>query len=343
MFEPNYKISETTLKYLKEITENRTVILNSPLVPKWDLKLRREALLNSTHASTSIEGNSLSFEEVSDLMIGRDVTALRKDKQEVLNYFEALEKLDKLKDKNITNKDILKLHKTITKGTLENPDNEGKYRYGKQYVIVGNRFTRQVTFRPPQTKEVPKLMDNLIDWLNKEQGEIDPVIEAGLTHYEFVRIHPFIDGNGRTARALATLVLIKRDFDTKRFFALDDFYNSDRPRYYQVLKNIDPKTVDLTGWLEYFCEGVAVSTKAIKDKVMLLTGGKAKAGKQTAIDNRQMRIVEQITKDGKITNKGVQELLKTSNKTAYNLLSSLVDTGVIKKMGKGRSTVYVLR
>ena len=342
MFEPKYKISETILKYLTEISESRAIILNSPLIPKWDLKLRSEAILNSTHASTSIEGNSLSLDEVSDLMIGRDITAIRKDKQEVLNYFEALEYLDKLKEKELTNDDILKLQKIITKDTLEYPEDEGKYRHGNKYVIVGNRHTGEITFKPPLTKEVPALMNNLINWLNQEHKNINPVMQAGVIHYEFVRIHPFIDGNGRTARALATLVLIRRGFDTKRFFALDDFYNSDRPRYYKTLKKIDPETLDLTEWLDYFCEGVAVSIKAVKDKVMLLTGGKSGKGKQSVIDDRQMKIVEHIKKQGKTTNKDIQDLLNTSNKTAYKLLNSLINSGVIKKVGQGRATIYVL-
>jgi len=342
MFEPKYKISETILKYLTEISESRAIILNSPLIPKWDLKLRREAILNSTHASTSIEGNSLSFDEVSDLMIGRDITAIKKDKQEVLNYFEALEYLDKLKEKELTNADILKLHKIITKDTLEYPEDEGKYRYGNKYVIVGNKHTGEITFKPPPTKEVPALMNNLIKWLNQDHKNINPVIQAGVIHYEFVRIHPFIDGNGRTSRALATLILIRRGFDTKRFFALDDFYNSNRPRYYKILKKIDPETLDLTEWLDYFCEGVAVSIKAVKDKIMLLTGGKSGKGKQLVIDDRQIKIVEYIKKQGKTTNKEIQDLLNTSNKTAYNLLINLLDAGVIKKVGQGRATIYVL-
>jgi len=96
MFQPKYRITDLTLKYLTQISEYRTIILNAKIVPKWELNLRKEALLRSTHASTSIEGNPLSLEEVSDLMIGRDVTALVKDKKEVLNYFQALEELNSL-------------------------------------------------------------------------------------------------------------------------------------------------------------------------------------------------------------------------------------------------------
>lgn len=348
MLRPKYKITDKILNYLTKIAEARSIILNAPLVPKWEIDLRREAILKSAYASTSIEGNSLSFEEVSDLMIGRDITALRKDKQEVLNYFDTLKYLDSLtvdKKEKITNRDILKLHKIITKDTLDSPFHCGKYRSGRQYVIVGNKRTGRVTFKPPSTKEVPQLMDSLLGWINNPKIDINPVIKSGIVHYEFVRIHPFIDGNGRTARALATLILIRQGFDIKRFFTLDDFYNSDRPRYYKVLKNVNQNTLDLTEWLEYFCEGVYISTKAVKDKVILLTGGKKKFNnkEQIVIDNRQIKIVEFIKRYGKITNRETQDLLKVSNKTAYNWLKFLVKHNVIKKVGQGRSVFYVLR
>lgn len=164
MFKPNFNITNKIAHYLTEIAEARTIIFNTPLIPKWEIDLRRQALIKSTHASTSIEGNKLSLEEVSDLMIGRKITAILKDKKEVLNYFEALRYLDNLKKKEITNSDILKLHKIITKGVLDDPKNSGHYRTPadekkKGRVVVAERlgqFTRRITFTPPPAKEVPK-------------------------------------------------------------------------------------------------------------------------------------------------------------------------------------------
>ena len=354
MFKPNLTITNKIIRYLSGIAEARAIILNAPLIPKWEIDLRRQALINSTHASTSIEGNRLSLEEVSDLMIGRKIIATLKDKKEVLNYFEALRYLDTLaKGKEITEKDILKLHKIITKGVLDDPKNSGHYRTSidertKGRVVVAQRvgqFSRRITFMPPQAKEVSKQMKEFIVWLNSEKAkELDPVLEAGITHYEFVRIHPFVDGNGRTARAVASLVLLRRGFDTKRFFALDDFYNSDRAGYYEALKSVNQKTLDLTMWLEYFCEGVAVSIDAVKKKILTLTGGrrKNKEAKQITLDFKQIKTVEFLQKERKITNRQIRNLLKVSNKTAYKLSQNLVEKEVIKKVGKGRSIYYVL-
>lgn len=115
-------------------------------------------------------------------------------------------------------------------------------------------------------------MKEFVSWLNSNDFfELHPVLIAGISHYEFVRIHPFVDGNGRTARALATLILYLREFDIKRFFALDDYYDSDRTAYYTALKSVNQKTLDLTNWLEYFTDGVLISISRVKEKVLRLS------------------------------------------------------------------------
>lgn len=93
MFKPNFRCTDKIVTNLTFIPESRAIILNSPLIPKWEVSLRRDALLRSAHSSTAIEGNPLSLEEVSALAAGRDIMVRRKDKQEVLNYLEALERI----------------------------------------------------------------------------------------------------------------------------------------------------------------------------------------------------------------------------------------------------------
>jgi len=196
MFKPNFRYTDKIVNALTQISAARELILNSPFIPKWEVSLRREAIIRSAHSSTAIEGNRLSLEQVSDLAQGREVMATRKDKQEVLNYLWVLENIDKLTDgKKITEKDILNVHKLLTQETLENPSDCGVYR--NRYVVVANRLTGEIFFRPPKNEDVPDLVRAMIGWLNSSEAEaLDPVIEAGIAHYEFVRIHPFIDGNG---------------------------------------------------------------------------------------------------------------------------------------------------
>jgi len=344
IFKPNFNYTNKIVSNLLQISTAREVIMNSPFIPKWEVILRREAIIRKAHSSTSIEGNRLSLEQVSDLAHGREVMASRKDKQEILNYLSVLENLGKLTDgKRITEKYILSIHGMLTKETLENNSDCGRYR--NKYVVVGNRLTREIIFRPPDNKDVPNLMGSLVEWLNSEAAkEFDSVIEAGIAHYEFVRIHPFVDGNGRTARVLATLILYLRGFDAKQFFCLDDYYDSDRQAYYRALQSVDQKTLDLTGWLEYFVKGVNVSIYTVKERVIKLSSERLRKTKrgQIALTERQMRIIEFINQNGKITNKNLREMLKISDRAALKEIRKLLDLKVIKTEGKGRSLSYVL-
>lgn len=330
---------------LTQIASARELILNSPLIPKWEVALRREAMIRSAHSSTSIEGNRLSLEQVSDLAHGREVMATRKDKQEVINYLKVLENIDNLTDRQkITEADILSIHKMLTQETLDNSSDCGEYR--NRYVVVANRLTREVIFRPPSNDEVAGLMKALIDWLNSSEARaFDPVIEAGICHYEFVRIHPFVDGNGRTARVLATLILFLRGFDAKQFFCLDDYYDSDRQAYYRALQSVDPIALDLTRWLEYFVEGVKVSLAVVKERVVKLSGERLRRTKkgQIALTERQVRIVEFINQNGKITNKDIRSIFRISPQAAHKEILKLVKLDVIKPVGKGRSLSYQLK
>lgn len=344
MFKPKFSYTDKIVRNLTLVAAARELILNSPFIPKWEVALRREAIIRSAHSSTAIEGNRLSLEQVSELAQGREIMASRKDKQEVLNYLNVLKNIEKLTDgKKITEKNLLSIHKLVTDSTLENPSDCGAYR--TRYIIIGNKLTGEIVFRPPANEDVPELMRNLIEWLNSSDTKtLDPVIEAGIAHYEFVRIHPFVDGNGRTARALATLILYLQGFDAKQFFCLDDYYDSNRPAYYKALQSVDQKTLDLTNWLEYFTEGVKSGIAAVKERVISLSSERLRRTKkgQIALTERQMKIVEFINQNGKITNRDAREMFKISDRAVLKEIKKLVNLKVIKTEGKGRSSGYVL-
>jgi len=345
MFEPKFNYTHKIVNNLVEITSARELILNAYLVPKWEISLRREALIRAAHASTAIEGNPLSLEEVTKLAQGRKVTATRRAKQEVLNYLNVLENIEKYQEaREIKEKHILNLHRDITKETLDNPEWEGKYR--DIQVYVGNKITGEIIFTPPPSNEVPILMEEFLTWLNSEESsKLHPVIIAGISHYEFVRIHPFVDGNGRCARALATLILYIHEFDVKRFFTLDDYYDSDRIAYYSALKSVNQKTLDLTQWLEYFLEGVRVSILRVKERVLQLSLERQKQREkgQIALTERQMKIVEFIQRNGQISSGDIQKTFKISRQAAYKEIKKLIEQDIIERRGSGKAIYYVLK
>jgi Fic family protein len=342
IFTPLFTITESILNNLTTIATSVAAIELAPLIPKWEVSLRRDALIHSAHSSTAIEGNPLSLEQVSDLAAGRDIMVQRKAKLEVLNYLSTLEKIPQLAEENFSEALILKMHRILTHKVLDNPQHSGAYR--QISVVVGNRLTGEVSFRPPKAHEIPGLMKAFLAWLKEPTQNRNSILEAGIAHYEFVRIHPFVDGNGRTARTLASLILFKRGFDTKRFFALDDYYDHDRPAYYAALKTVDPKRQDLTKWLEYFIQGVMVQIEGVKKRVLELSldvQRKKKHG-QIALNERQMRIVEFVHKNNQVTNRDLQKLFSVSRKTAGEYLTQLVKMNVLASQGKGRSLFYTL-
>ncbi|TET46252.1 Fic family protein [candidate division TA06 bacterium] len=345
MFKPNFRYTEKMVSDLTQIAAARELILNSPFIPQWKVALRRETIIRSAHSSTAIEGNKLTLEQVTDLADGREVIASRKDKQEALNYLSVLEKIDKLTDGNkITEKNILNIHKLVTERTLNNPSDCGAYR--SRYVVVARGVTGEIIFRPPSNTDVPELMRDLIDWLNSPgANSFDPVIEAGIAHYEFVRIHPFIDGNGRTARVVATLILYLRGFDAKQFFCLDDYYDTDRVSYYRALQTVDQKTLDTTRWLEYFVEGVNASTLAVKERIVRLSSERLRTTKkgQIPLTERQMRIVEKLAQSSGIRIGEVASMFKVTRQAALKEMNKLGELGVVKLVGKGRGAHYVLQ
>jgi Fic family protein len=348
-FNSNYTITNKILNNLTLISSSREFIEQAYLIPKWEISLKRQALLHNTHASTAIEGNRLSLQHVKDLAEGKKVISTNKDKQEVLNYLEALEKMpDLVKKGQIRVADLLNIHKIITKATLKQEACCGNFR--KQQVFVGKRifdgtgFKEEVVYMPPDTADVPELVKIFIDWLNLEETwEINPVLLAGIAHYEIARIHPFIDGNGRTARLLAALLIYLSGFDHRRFFALDDYYDRDRNSYYSALKTVDKETCNLTKWLEYFSEGVLFSVNEVKESIIKL-GAKKKTNrdKQIILTKKQVKIIEYINSAGKVTNKDLQNLFDVSAQAVHKELTKLLELNIIKSEGQGRAVHYIL-
>ena len=349
-FKPKYTITDKILNNISLIMSGREIIEYSRLIPKWELTLKREARIHCAHSSTSIEGNRLTLQQVKALAENKEVVASYKDKQEVLNYLEALDNIPEYAAaKSIDVKLLLKLHKTITKATLKDSKNCGVFRDKQVFVgkriFDGTQLKEVVEYMPPDTKDVPYLVEEFLEWLNSMQTrEINPVILAGIAHYEIARIHPFIDGNGRTARLLATLILYRSGFDHRRFFALDDFYDEERSAYYEALKTVQEDKGDLTRWLEYFTDGVLYSVNKVKEVVTKI-GLMPKSGKvlQLELTQRQIKILEKIREKGKVTNNDLQAMFKISRQAILKEMVKLIEMELVELTGKGRGAYYRIK
>ncbi len=346
-FNPKYTITDKILNNISQIMAGREVIEHSKIIPKWELKLKKEARVHNAHSSTSIEGNKLTLEQVGALSENKEVSATDKDKKEVLNYLKALDSIPEYADKKgIDVKLFLKIHKTVTIGTLRDDNDCGIFR--KKQVFVGKRvfdgtgFKEVVEYTPPDKKDVPRLVDEFLEWLNSDKAsKINPVTLAGIVHYEIARIHPFVDGNGRTARLMASLVLYKSGFDHRRFFALDDYYDENRTAYYAALKTAQTNKGDLNRWLEYFTEGVLYSINKVKDFIAKMgLSSKIEEGERIELTQKQIKILERIKEKGKVSNRDLREMFGITRQAILKEISKLIEAKLVELVGKGRSAYY---
>jgi Fic family protein len=357
MYYPQYTITNSILKNIGSVEAAKEIISSAPLIPAWEAKFREEAIIRTVHHGTHIEGNELNYSEAAKVLEGQQVLARERDVQEVINYRRVIKMIDELgreireqiekkdfRQEFFTKQLLLKIHEETTKRILS-PDTSGAFR--KTQVVVKNSATGEITFKPPASIEVPFQIQSFLDWLNApETREIHPVILAGITHFELVRIHPFVDGNGRTGRAFATLILFAEGYDIKKFFSLEEYYDKKPEDYYAALQSVTKKNGNLTEWLEYFIQGLAIELNRIKEKVQKLSIDlklKEKIGEQIALTERQIKIVEFIENVGFLQNKSFPELFPmVSEDTVLRELKDLVSKNLIKKEGSTKGAKYVL-
>jgi Fic family protein len=346
MFNPSYTITNKILNNISKIEAAEEVIRHAPVLPLWEKQFKEDAIVRSVYHGTHIEGNMLHKEEAKNVLMGRDVMARPRDIQEVINYRKLIDFIDEEAKKNIekiTEQLVKKIHSFVVDKILAQGQS-GEYRL--KQVIIRNSQTGEVTFRPPPPLEVPFLMREFVYWINRNTNEqIHPVLKAAIVHHEFVRIHPFIDGNGRVARSLATLILLLGGYDIRRFFSLEEYYDKDALSYYEHLQKASAG--DMTAWLEYFTYGAAVEFDKIKEKILKLSkDSKLKdqmGGKQIYLTERQVTVVEYMQEVGFLQNKMFLSVFPdVSEDTILRDLQELVKKGLIKKVGSTKGARYEL-
>lgn len=345
MYLPKYTITNTILRNIGTIEACREVIRHAPLLPYYEKKFQNEALIRSVHYGTHIEGNELNLSQAERVVMGQQVIARERDIQEVLNYRRVMEYIEENPKHEISDWLVLHLHRLTVERILP-IDQCGKYR--STQVVIRNSHTGEIAFRPPLASALKPQIDQLIVFVNSSlKQDIHPVLKSGIVHYELVRIHPFVDGNGRVARAFSTLILFQEGYDIRKFFSLEEYFDSDTSNYYQALQSVSNRDGDLTEWLEYFTQGLAIELNRIKEQVEHVSvDAKLKerlGGKPLLLSDRQLKIIEYIQKTGYLENKGFKSLFPMiSEDTVLNELKILIQEGIIRKQGSTKASKYVM-
>lgn len=348
MYQPQFTLNNTILLNIGRIEASREVIIGAPLLPLWEKRFQEEALVRTVHHGTHLEGNQLDFDEAKAVVLSQNLHSIRtRDVQEVMNYrivMDFIENEWKGEKGEVDEKTILRIHK-LTVDKILPPELSGRYR-NKRVVIKDNQ-SGEVTFRPPEPEEVSYLISQLAGWIQRvDKNTVYPILKAGIAHHELVRIHPFLDGNGRVARALTTLILYDEGYDIRRFFSLEEYYDKDPLSYYTYLQKANEG--DLTVWLEYFTKGLAEELERIKNKIKKLsidTHLKDKlGGRQVYLNERQTKIIEYLQSAGYLQNKGFNSIFPDySEDTILRDLNDLVEKKLIKKIGRTKGARYELQ
>ena len=341
-FSPRFSITNAIAASITEIERARGFLDAATLSDDWIDSMRSRAFLLEAHHTTHIEGTRLNIEDAENLLAGRAVPeADPEDVRELLNYRDAFEYVSFYLNSGgpITERLILEIHARLVAGVRGGSAAPGQYRLVQNFVI--NSATGETIYTPPPPGEVPLLMRELVEWLNRP-SDIHPVIASGIAQFQLVHIHPFLDGNGRTSRLLSTLCLYRAGYDFKRLFSISEYYDRDRMAFYQALQGVRRANMDLTGWIEFFAEGLATQLAEVKSR------GETAIRKDTfaqrySLTSRQALALGHTLEHGRLTIAGFQELCPgISRRTLQRDIRVLTEKGLLLRRGSTSRLEYIL-
>ncbi|MEE4378422.1 MAG: Fic family protein [Candidatus Competibacteraceae bacterium] len=346
MFAPKFQITPALSKILMDIEGSRQTVADLPITLQVLASLRDSARLVSTHYSTQIEGNRLTQAQVADVLQGGSFPSRERDEREVRNYYQALDHLDRLiKDASsrIVETDVQRLHGLVMDGKQQpTPHRDGQN-------VIRDSGTGAIVYMPPEAADVANLMGELIDWNNAEIEKAElpvPIIEA-IAHYQFATIHPYYDGNGRTARLLTNLVLHKCGYGLKGIYSLEEYYARDLPAYYRALAIGESHNyyfgraeADITGWVAYFCAGMADAFAKVRMKAAEAekTHTQDHSHLLRELDPRQKQVLVLFQESRFVTTRQIAELLGIHTRSALNLCKKWVASGFLIQHGQANKS-----
>jgi Fic family protein len=340
-WKPKYTITDKLLLTTREIGESLGEIKAFSLSDQELAKLELDARELSSYASTSIEGNPLPLTDVK-LLLKIHKKAIRDTEREVLNYNKALQFLYgevRFGKFQLTVKTLEKIQGKVVDGLMNNPAHCGALR--KEPVIIRNpRKTDEIVFIPPDSKDVRRLISDLLKFIRDHIGKIDPIILAGIFHRQCVIIHPFIDGNGRTTRLLTTAVLGKAGLDLFEIFSFENYYNRNITRYFKSVGLEGDyydlvEKIDFSEWLEYFADGILDELRRVRKLLP------EKSTPKPRLETHHRQILDYIEKHGSITQREYGQISSRSLASRKLDFDKLVKLNLIEAKGSGRGTYYV--
>lgn len=337
-FNPVFRITPTITKALMAIEADRQAIIDLPMTSQVLQSLRESARLLSTHYSTQIEGNRLTEAQVKEVIEGGGrFPGRERDEAEVRNYFRALEFIEgQVREQvNVSETLIQRIH-GLTYHGRPTPT-----AYRDRQNVIRNSASGGIVYLPPEARDVGRLMEQLVYWINASvvQDELPIPIIAALAHYQFATIHPYYDGNGRTARLLTTFILHRYGYGLKGIYALEAYYARKLEDYYNALDVGEGHNyyvgnraeADVTGFIEYFVRGMADSFAKVREQAskQKSLGQRDQSSTLRNLSPAQRQALELFRNQAEINAKDVATLFEVSQRQASRYCQQWVEQGFL--------------
>lgn len=312
------------------------------LIPNIDFFIKMYATKEATN-SNRIEGTRTTFEDAIS-PVEQVKPELRDDWLEVQNYIQAINySVDMLKELPLSMRLLKEAHKILLQGVRGEHKTPGEIRKTQNWI--GGSSLQDAFFIPPEPNLLPDLLSDIEKFLHNEYIQVPELIRAGIAHYQFETIHPFLDGNGRTGRLLIILYLISTGLLNKPVLYISDFFEKNRMSYYDSLSMVKQND-NITQWLKFFLTGVIETSKnSIKTFDEIIKLKKDVENKLTKIGKKAangQRLLELLYSKPKVNSKLVSEGLEITPATANGILKAFVEVGILhEKTGFNRNRFFV--
>jgi Fic family protein len=348
-FVPIFSFSQDIKINIESIDRDKWAFERLLLDPRYESWLRRRAMRRSLHHTTRMEGNTLNEEQVGEILDGEKIQADTKQIAEIEQGNQAYQFIDSISDNaNIPINEHAILHiNALFLGDIDPTLTPGQYRKGENWVrhyMSGKRI-----YTPPNQGDVAALMREFSNWLRQEHKDIHPALVAGIAHLRLVEIHPFWDGNGRTARALTTLILQRLGYGFNKLLSLERYVDLDLPNYFNAISQVvgeqyKPNS-DMTSWLEYFTRALSVEIGLVSNYILDFRRAMEKWHKHFTgrydLNSRQIDALAYAYMHDGIRPRDYMQYCKVSHETARRELKKLEDIGFLRSVGRGRSRKYI--
>ncbi len=311
------------------------------LIPDIDFFIKMYATKEATN-SNRIEGTRTTFEDAIS-PVEQVKPELRDDWHEVQNYIQAINySVETLNELPISMRLLKEAHKILLQGVRGEHKTPGEIRKTQNWI--GGSSLQDAFFIPPEPNLLPELLSDIEKFLHNEYLQVPELIRAGIAHYQFETIHPFLDGNGRTGRLLIILYLISTGLLNKPVLYISDFFERNRMSYYDSLSMVKQND-NITQWLKFFLNGVIETSKnSIKTFDEIIKLKKDVENKLTKIGKKAangQRLLELLYSKPKVNSKLVSEELGVTPATANGVLKAFVEVGILQeKTGFNRNRFY---